>query len=116
MLHGNSFAVSALLANRVSVTIRNTQSFTPLTLAEVLGETCVLQILYNTYRVPCTPHSIQCFTVDSSSMLCRWNPIGQMEGVPGIDRYEVVIRNQLMNMELKLPDTITTNCNIPEIV
>ena len=48
-------------------------------------------------------------------MLLRWSSLGQIDGIPMIDRYEVVIRNSLMNMELKLPDTIPTNCTIPEI-
>lgn len=99
----------------VSLTIRNHQSFTPLTLAERIGDPSLLQILVNSYRVPAAPSSPQCFTQDPSTMLLRWSSLGQIDGIPMIDRYEVVIRNSLMNMELKLPDTIPTNCTIPEI-
>lgn len=115
VLHGNTLTLPVLMSYSCSLTIRNHQSLTPLTLAERIGDPSLLQILVNSYRVPGAPSTPQCFTQNRSTVLLRWNSLGQMNGIPMIDHYEVVIHNSLMNMELKLPDTIPTDCTIPEI-
>ena len=77
--------------------------------------------MMNSYRVPSSPANVNMLLVHDKNkqkqnqmmnVMIRWKEVRQMNGIPAVDGYEVVIRNTVENVEMVLSDTIQSNCSI----
>ena len=99
-------------------------------LAEISTNSATLHYMMNSYRVPHSPININTLIVHDSNrknsinskqmqwmnVIIRWKEVRQMNGIPAVDRYEVIVRNTVENVEMTLSDAIQSNCSFPNIV
>ena len=124
--YGNHLALRQLLSYpsiHRSFSLLNHHSHTPMQLAEFSTNSLTLQYMMNSYRVPSSPANVNLLIVHDSSkqkqnqsmnVMIRWKEVRQMNGIPAVDRYEVIVRNTAENVEMVLSDKIQSNCSIPQ--
>ena len=82
--------------------------------------------MMNSYRVPIPPANVDMWVVYDNiqtngenkkqhiqqrmDVLIRWKEALQINGIPAVDKYEVVVKNTIENVEMVLSEKIQSNC------